>query len=438
MTLAWRHAVASDRGLLRDINEDSAFAGTRLVAVADGMGGHAAGEVASAAAIAAIAQLDELGIDAGDPAEALRDAVLEANTNLRLMVGGDSDLQGMGTTLTALVADGDHLVLAHIGDSRAYRLRNGELTQLTTDHTLVQQLVEQGRLAPEDVHTHPQRSLITRAVDGREGVEPDMEVLEVEAGDRYLLCTDGLSGVVSDETLGAVLGDGDLEAVAERLVDLTLRAGAPDNVTCVVADVVEEAAVAGAPASRAGAANGETTRGSAGDGDIPAVAAAASGSQAPLREPRVTPAAVAGADAADRADPRERNRSLRRRRTAVITVVVLALLAAGALLGWRWVQQQYYVGEAAGQVAIFRGVEGSVAGLDLSSEKERSEVAVADLLPFQQEQVRDGISAEDLDDARRILARLTPAPTATPSVPTASPRPTTTPSPAETPDASPS
>ncbi|HVF05997.1 MAG TPA: Stp1/IreP family PP2C-type Ser/Thr phosphatase, partial [Frankiaceae bacterium] len=237
--IAWRYAALSDVGLLRDHNEDAAFAGQRLLAVADGMGGHAAGEVASAAVIAALQQLDELGMDAGDPEEALREAVEEANVNLRDMVAADSELHGMGTTVTALLNDGAYAWLAHVGDSRAYLLRAGELQQITRDHTYVQQLVDEGRIAPEEASTHPQRNFITRALDGRTGMEMDLQRLDLQPGDRVLLCSDGLSGVVSDTSLGEVLAGTTPEVAVQRLVDLALRGGGPDNITCIVADVLD-------------------------------------------------------------------------------------------------------------------------------------------------------------------------------------------------------
>src|SRR5512135_2498801 len=185
MTLVLRYAVRSDVGLLRDGNEDSLYAGPRLLAVADGMGGHAAGEVASAIAIAALAPLDE-DAPGADLTEALRRATISANDQLREMVSADSALDGMGTTLTAVLSAGVRLGLVHVGDSRAYLLRDRVLQQITHDHTLVQTLVDEGRLAAEEAGSHPQRSLLTRALDGRGSVELDLSVREARAGDRYL------------------------------------------------------------------------------------------------------------------------------------------------------------------------------------------------------------------------------------------------------------
>ena len=263
MTLALRYAIRSDVGLLREGNEDAAYAGPRLLAVADGMGGHAAGEVASAAAISAIARLDD-DVPGTDLLDALADAVGEANHTLHDMVAADPVLEGMGTTLTAMLWSGARVALCHIGDSRAYLLRDGEFHQITHDHTLVQTLVDEGRISPDDVATHPQRSMLLRALDGRADVEPDLSLREARLGDRYLLCSDGLSGVVSEETLHRTLAKvGNLDEVVLQLVELAIRGGGPDNITCIVADVVDSA-TAPLPPSDASVMVGAASNGSGG------------------------------------------------------------------------------------------------------------------------------------------------------------------------------
>src|ERR1700727_589986 len=204
MTLALRYAIRSDVGLLREGNEDSAYAGPRLLAVADGMGGHAAGEVASAAAISALSRLDE-DAPGTDLLDALADAVIDANHTLHNMVVADPSFEGMGTTLTAMLWSDGRVALCHIGDSRAYMLRDREFHQITRDHTLVQSLLDEGRISPDEAATHPQRSLILRALDSRTDAEPDLSLREALAGDRYLLCSDGLSDVVTEETLHRAL-----------------------------------------------------------------------------------------------------------------------------------------------------------------------------------------------------------------------------------------
>ena len=245
MTLALRYAVRSDVGLLREGNEDSAFAGPHLLAVADGMGGHAAGEVASAATITTIAPLDDARNLGPDLVGALADAVAMANLRLQELIISDPAIEGMGTTLTALLWADGYAALCHIGDSRAYRLRNGQFLQITHDHTLVQSLVDEGKITEDDVATHPHRSLLLRALDGRTIAEPDLTQLETLPGDRYLLCSDGLSGVVTEHTLHQTLSSiRDPDKAALQLVELAIRGGGPDNITCIVADVMDTQASA--------------------------------------------------------------------------------------------------------------------------------------------------------------------------------------------------
>jgi PPM family protein phosphatase len=260
MTLALRFAVRSDVGLLREGNEDSAYAGPHLLAVADGMGGHAAGEVASAATITTLAPLD--AEDPGpDLVSALADAVATANLRLQELIISDPAIEGMGTTLTALLWSDGYAALCHIGDSRAYLLRDGQFVQITHDHTLVQSLVDEGKITEDDVATHPHRSLLLRALDGRTIAEPDLAPLETFPGDRYLLCSDGLSGVVTEQTLHQTLASiSDPDKAALQLVELAIRGGGPDNITVIVADVVEtrngRAAPTWQPVFAGAAANG--------------------------------------------------------------------------------------------------------------------------------------------------------------------------------------
>ena len=229
----------SDVGLLREGNEDAAYAGPHLLAIADGMGGHAAGEVASAVAIKTLAPLDAdpTGIDM---LAVLGAAIADANAALRLITQTDPATEGMGTTVTALLWHGPNVAICHIGDSRGYLLRDGALRQITHDHTLVQSLVDEGRLTPEAAASHPQRSLVMRALQSSIPADPDLEMFEAKVGDRFLLCSDGLTNVVTDETLRMTLAElTDLDAAADQLVDLAIRSGGPDNITCVLADVVD-------------------------------------------------------------------------------------------------------------------------------------------------------------------------------------------------------
>lgn len=234
MSLTLRTAAISDQGRVRENNEDAVYAGQRVAAVADGVGGGPAGEVASAIVIRALAELDT-----GQTTATLAEAVQTANLRLREAIEKEPDLAGMGTTLTALYADGDELRLAHIGDSRAYRWRDGELTQLSRDDTFVQGLVDQGVISSEEARGHPHRSLVTQAMHGAV-ISPAYQTIDVQPGDRYLLCSDGLSDYVDDADIGdALRRHEDLAECAQALVDLALAAGAPDNVTVALVEPVE-------------------------------------------------------------------------------------------------------------------------------------------------------------------------------------------------------
>lgn len=416
MSLEIRYAARSDVGLLREINEDAAYAGPRLIAVADGMGGHAAGEVASAVAIASLATLDRDARSEEDPQELLRAAVFSANAQLREMVAKDHDLDGMGTTVTALLVDRGEFALVHIGDSRAYRLRAGELAQVTRDHTLVQRLVDEGRITAEEAGVHPQRALVTRALDGREALELDLSVHDLVVGDRYLLCSDGLSGVVSDTTICDALKLPDLRQVVDRLVELALRGGAPDNVTCVVADVVE------AEQTTALRINDDATMrvvaGSAAEGPqaVRATAGLHNASTAGLGDH------AAGNAAKLRRRPAliERGRHIRRRRRGVLTGALLGVAVLAALAGWGYVQSQYYVGADGADVTIFRGVHGRFAGVDLSHPTGEPRVPMDQLGDFERRRVQSGINAASLSDAREIVLRLTGGSTGQPANPASS------------------
>ncbi|GAA0806521.1 PP2C family protein-serine/threonine phosphatase [Spirilliplanes yamanashiensis] len=234
------HAVvASDKGLVRDNNEDAVHAGRRLLVVADGMGGLPAGEEASAILVRALAPVDDAPAD-GEPLHRLVEALTEANARIQESVAEAEERTGMGTTVTAVLLDGDRLAVLNVGDSRTYRLRDGELMQLTRDDTYVQALVDQGVLTPEDARRHPQRALVTAAVQGGD-LRPAGRVVTPEPGDRYLLCSDGLSDYVADEVIATTLRSyTDRETCAAELVKRTLEAGAPDNVTVIVADLDEE------------------------------------------------------------------------------------------------------------------------------------------------------------------------------------------------------
>jgi len=453
MTLALRYAVRSDVGLLREGNEDSAYAGPHLLAVADGMGGHAAGEVASSATITTISSLDSErpGIDL---VSALAEAVAMANMRLQELVISDPATEGMGTTLTAMLWLDGHAALCHIGDSRAYLLRSGQFYQITHDHTLVQSLVDEGKITEDDVATHPHRSLLLRALDGRTIAEPDLSQLETMPGDRLLLCSDGLSGVVTEQTLHQTLSSvWDPDKAALQLVELAIKGGGPDNITVIVADVLDtqtssipptlEPVLAGAaslssatdlrssarqssPATRAlrlartapqqvvpddappgdwtngfhspaGQAQGITATGQAGQlTDEPAVGTGRHSHRA--RRHRL--------DDDDDYAPRHDGR----RRWPIVTtlLVVLVLFILGGLYGgWRYIQGQYFIGVQNGNVAIFRGVNQNLAGISLSSLVQRYDnLPVAQVVPSDQSMIHQTITESSLTAAQSLVGQI--------------------------------
>ncbi|MFL6052300.1 MAG: PP2C family protein-serine/threonine phosphatase [Actinoallomurus sp.] len=396
-----RYAARSDVGLVREGNEDSAYAGPRLLAVADGLGGHAHGEVASAVAISALAPLDG-DISGADLTGALEAAIRDANATLHQMVGEDPSLEGMGTTLTAMLWSGGCVGVAHIGDSRAYLLRDGDLYQITRDQTLVQKLVDEGRITMDEAATHPRRSLLLRALDGRGEVELETNLREAKLGDRYLLCSDGLSTVVSADTLLRTLSTvPDPEQATRELIDLANRGGGPDNITCIVADVVESGT--GPMPDRpvvAGAAANATRRAEAPPEDTPA-------SRACDTPTGMTPTIDEedGDEEDDFADEEARPR--RRRWPWAFGVIILVLVVAGAgYAGYQYTQGRYYVGAQGTEVVIYRGVNQNVAGLGLSKVFERTGINVSDLPAYAQDAVRGTMEPGTLNAARDAMARL--------------------------------
>jgi len=391
MTLELRYAVRSDVGLLREGNEDSAYAGPRLLAVADGMGGHAAGEVASALTIASMAELDS-GQFGSDMLKALSAAVAAANARLQEKIIANPAVEGMGTTLTAVLWSDGSAAVCHIGDSRGYLLRDGELYQITHDHTLVQSLVDEGRISVDDVSTHPQRSLLLRALDGRSIAEPDLSVHDSVPGDRYLLCSDGLSGVVSDETLRDTLSSiEDPEIATRQLIDLAIHGGGPDNITCIVADVVDTGTTrlppTTTPVLAGAAATLEDLRLADGDGPFGGFEDHHEDHMLPPRtapqpavddlDPMMTSAVLTVSE--DDTDPqgtrprrshRAQSRRGRRRWPIVSTalVVLVAVIIGGGYIFWRVSQSQYYVkADGSGQVVIYRGINDRILGFSWSS-----------------------------------------------------------------------
>jgi PPM family protein phosphatase len=410
MTLALRYAIRSDVGLLREGNEDSAYAGPHLLAIADGMGGHVAGEVASSVTISALTGLDdELPVE--HLLDALAGAVATASNTLHEMSVEDPSLEGMGTTLTALLWSGTTVAICHIGDSRAYLLRDGELGQITRDHTLVQSLVDDGRLSPAQAATHPQRSLVMRALQSGTEAEPDLSTIEAKAGDRYLLCSDGLSDVVSEDTLRQTLiRCTDRDQAVTQLIDLAIRGGGPDNITCIVADVVDSGV--NAPAGQVSVVVGAASNG---DGRPRLHADSPAGRAHLLTQARPTvdvaearPVEAPELEDVEDDDHRADHRAARRRWPVVtsILVVLVVVIVGGLYAAWRYTQNQYYVGTDGRQVIIYRGVNQQVLGMSLSSVYQRTGIPLAHVPANDLPQVRSTITASSLVGAQKTVSNI--------------------------------
>ncbi|WP_212912875.1 Stp1/IreP family PP2C-type Ser/Thr phosphatase [Streptomyces sp. TS71-3] len=424
MSLSLRFAAGSHKGMIREGNEDSGYAGPRLLAIADGMGGQAAGEVASSEVISTLVALDD-DVPGSDILTSLGNAVQRANDQLRVMVDDDPQLEGMGTTLTALLWTGQRLGLVHVGDSRAYLLRDGVLSQITQDHTWVQRLVDEGRITEEEATTHPQRSLLMRALGSSEHVEPDLSIREVRAGDRYLICSDGLSGVVSHETMEDTLASyqGPHETVQE-LIQLALRGGGPDNITVIVADVLDIDSgdtlaehLSDAPLVVGAVAENQHQLHDGGAMETPAGRAAGLGRAVPGQggQGQFGPPGSGEAGYApeggfgpysDEDFIKARGRHPWLKRSAYI-VLALAVVGGGLYGGYRWTQTQYYVGTKGEHVALYRGISQDLAWVNLSKvETDHPEIELKYLPPYQRKQVQATITEDGRTQATTKIDEL--------------------------------
>jgi protein phosphatase len=408
MASTGKSAAASHVGKIRANNQDSGYAGTQLFVVADGMGGHAGGDVASAIAIKRVIEADKPFTSAHDAEFALRSALLAANSLLAETVFEHPELTGMGTTVSAIMRLDDKVVLAHIGDSRVYRYRDGVLEQISADHTFVQRLVDSGRITPEEAAVHPRRSVLMRVL-GDIDASPDIDtaVLDTQPGDRWLLCSDGLSSYVSDEKIASVLrSTTGTEAAANRLVRESLDQGAPDNVTVVVVDVAEDGMSASSPPKLVGSA-------------AEPLSFEATTARKPLRLPTLLLHPLKSTLHEDShfepesdeylqeliAEDRRRHR--RRRITWLVTVALLiALLATLLVAGYRWTQTHYFVGPNGHTIAIFKGVQQDIGPIKLSNVYEVTSIQLNELSAYERRQVEDTITASSLEDARDIIRRL--------------------------------
>ncbi|MFV0284806.1 MAG: PP2C family protein-serine/threonine phosphatase [Demequina sp.] len=420
MFLSLHFAARSDVGLVRANNQDSAFAGPHLLVVADGMGGAAGGDIASSIAVGRLAALDGESHGPDEALDELKDAIAQAHAEIVQRAANDPELSGLGTTVTALLRAGSTLSMAHIGDSRAYLLRDGALDQVTTDHSFVQHLVDTGRLSAADAENHPKRSMLLRVLgDVDADVPVDISVRETRPGDRWMLCSDGLSGVVSRDTIAQTLADvSDPGDCADALVGLALAAGAPDNVTCIVADVVDIDAQADGigPSSTSqivGAAATDRHRPTAGG-------SSAAGRAARLQQQ--------SARVEDDDDDARGSGTWAKVKPWVLPLIALLVVAGAAWGAYRWTQTQYYVGSDGIDVAIYQGIPQDLPFIQLETLIEDTGIPVATLEPYQQQRIEDTIRAGSLEEAREIVESLTV------DIPEVTPEPT--PEPTSSPSAS--
>ena len=459
--------TVSDVGTVRANNQDSSFAGEHLVATCDGMGGHAGGDTASTIAIRSLAHIerDDRERDVAAIASMMETSVMAAHDAIVGKARHERKLSGMGTTVTAVALVDDYWVLAHIGDSRAYLLRDGALCQVSQDHSYVQHLINTGRITEQEAKNHPQRNVVMRVLgDFDIDPHPDIAVLKAHPADRWLLCSDGLCGVLENSTIAdAMMSMSNLTECAQRLVSMALRAGSTDNVTAVIADatlalevhafalphqtplvggaananlepiadIINEPVAAapalrddGSPAQRAAALmqasdahkhdkdeeekpklahpsaarEEESTLSTPDTGEIPIVQKADGALSSDPNDPQVAKA-IEVKQAKDRKTAHNHKRNVH----IIAFIAVIALLLAGAGAGYaayRWSQTRYYVGDADGKVAIFQGVPTNIFGLKLSHEVERTSVSTGDLPQTWRDELKEGITRNNLDEAR--------------------------------------
>lgn len=459
--------TVSDVGTVRANNQDSSFAGEHLVAICDGMGGHAGGDTASTIAIRSLAHIEreDREQDVAAIASMMETSVMAAHDAIVGKARHERKLSGMGTTVTAVALVDDYWVLSHIGDSRAYLLRDGALCQVSQDHSYVQHLINTGRITEQEAKNHPQRNVVMRVLgDFDIDPHPDIAVLKAHPADRWLLCSDGLCGVLENSTIAdALLPMSNLTECAQHLVSMALRAGSTDNVTAVIADatlaldvhafdlphqtplvggaassslepiadIVNEPVAAapalrdeGSPAQRAAALmqssearkahhddddkpklahpsaarEGESTLSTPDTGEIPIVQKADGALSSDPNDPQVAKAIeVQQEQQRKTAHKHKRNRRI----TVIIAILVLLLAGAGAgYATYRWSQTRYYVGESNGKVAIFQGVPTNIFGFNLSHEVERTSISTSDLPQTWRDELTEGITRDNLDEAR--------------------------------------
>ncbi len=402
MPLTLRTVAHSEIGLVRKNNQDSGYASPTMVFVADGMGGAAAGDLASTVAITELQKAD--GLHKGsEMLEVLGGALQRANDRLAELVADDLSLDGMGTTVCGALFDGEQLGVAHIGDSRGYLRRGGELTRLTHDHSWVQSLIDEGRITEDESHVHPHRSLLLRVLNGQPISEPDLELVTLKAGDRIMFCSDGLCGLVTDDVIDDALAGEDLDLVLTDLVEAAHAGGGLDNITIIVSDVVEEAFVGEAVHAPPHNPARGLVLGAAVTREIPAVRSKPidlgdrAADETTDASGNIVPAASASALTSAGANRYEPEAGQGRRRFglwgAILAVVIVVGLAAYGT--YAYAMTQFLIAPTGQQVGIYQGVPGSVLGVSTNRLVEDAGIQMSNLPPAYQDKVRAGITIRE-------------------------------------------
>jgi serine/threonine protein phosphatase PrpC len=409
MPIQTRAYALSDVGRTRKSNQDSGYTGYNLFFVADGMGGHAGGDIASALVTQQLAQLDGHFIEAAAASKGLLSALWDANAMLAHTVKEHSELAGMGTTVSALIFAEDKVVVAHIGDSRVYLARNGVVRQITTDHTFVQRLVDTGRITPAEALVHPRRSVLMRVIgDVEQFPEIDIQVLDAQAGDRWMVCSDGLSGVVPEPIMDRILiANADTEEVCDLLVSEALEHGAPDNVTVAVIDVSEvkgkQVVPTAVPKFHGSAVNEVVLSKSKGRSILSLFN--------PMLLPELfgrgeeTSSVVAESEEYLEKILRQTRVRIRNHRLRQIMLFLLlaALAATGLFGGYKYTQTRYYVGESSGKIAIYQGVKERLGPLGFSHLLKVTNTELSKLSQYESDLVTATVPADSVKDAWRII-----------------------------------
>ena len=403
--------AASDVGKVRSSNQDSGYAGVNLFFVADGMGGHAGGDIASAITAQHVALADEPVENSQQAEQKLIDYIWQANEKLGASVDQHSELAGMGTTFSGIFINGTSVSIGHIGDSRIYLARDGVVKQITSDHTFVQRLVDTGRISEEEALVHPRRSVLMRVLgDVEQFPEVDLETFETKPGDRWMVCSDGLSGVVPEGLMHRImLSKSTVQEATDLLVGEALEFGAPDNVTVVLVDVVDAKEELEASPSRnfVGSAASEVVIEERKGRRILRILNPMTLIEMLQKPEDPTSFAPESEELLEKIlkDTKGRIRARRLRQIATYLLIVAAA-TYGLFLAYEYTQTRFFVGVNDGVVVIYKGIKEELGPFKFSSVYEVSNITLESLTDFQREALERSITTENIEEARRVLDQL--------------------------------